>query len=123
MTIEKNTVFTKELIVMDLHEWRIHKRKQHKGTIDIMVNVVKENKIEKISYNAETVDISRGGIGVVTDTPIEPGFVRFKDGNEQKSGIVMWNRKLDNNKYRVGIQFDQPLINGNGFEDIGPQNA
>lgn len=87
-----------------------------------MVNIIKENRIEKMSCNAEAVDISEGGIGVVTDMPLEPGFVRFIDRNEKKSGMVKWNRKLENNKYRVGIQFDQPFINSS-FGDVGSQNT
>lgn len=92
---------------MDTHDWRKHKRERREGTIDIVVNVIRENRIEKVSFNAETVDISLGGIGVLMDFPLEPGFVRFTDGNEHKAGMVMWNKKLENNKYRMGIQFER----------------
>ncbi|HEX9021465.1 MAG TPA: PilZ domain-containing protein [Nitrospirota bacterium] len=128
MSIVKNIVLTKpqrkekEPEEMDLYEWRRHRREKYESTIDIIVNIIKENKIKKLSLNAETVDISEGGIGVVTDVPLELGFVRFKDKKEQKSGMVMWNKKLDNNKYRIGIQFDQ-LFNAGSFGYVGARTA
>lgn len=94
---------------MVTYDWRRHKRERREGPVAVTVNVIRENRLEKVSFSAEAVDISQGGIGLLLDVPLEPGFVRFKDKNEQKAGMVMWNKKLENNKYRVGIQFDLPL--------------
>jgi hypothetical protein len=92
--------------MMDMHDWRQYKRERYDGTVDVMVSIIKSNALEKVRFNAETVDISQGGIGIVLDVPLD-GFVRLSGTAERKAGTVMWNRKLDNNKYRVGIRFDQ----------------
>ena len=91
---------------MESYDWRMFKREQYDGTVDVTVSVIRSNAIEKKSFAARTVDISQGGIGIVSDVPLEPGFVRLNTVHENRSGIVMWNRKLDDNKYRVGIRFD-----------------
>src|SRR5574341_1592270 len=91
---------------METYDWRMFKREQYDGTVDVTVSVIRSNAIEKRSFAARTVDISQGGIGIVSDVPLEPGFVRLNTMNENRAGIVMWNRKLDDNTYRVGIRFD-----------------
>jgi hypothetical protein len=92
-------------MVTAMYDWRKYTRERYVGTIDVTVSVIKSNALERVRLNAETVDISQGGIGIVVETPLE-GFVRLSGAAERKVGTVMWNRKLDNNKYRVGIRFD-----------------
>jgi c-di-GMP-binding flagellar brake protein YcgR len=89
-----------------MHDWRQYKRERYDGTVDITVSIIKSNALEKVSFNAETVDISQGGIGIVLDVPLENGFVKLNRTGDVKAGTVMWNRKLDDNKYRVGIRFN-----------------
>ena len=91
---------------MEPHDWRMFKREQYDGTVDVTVSVIRSNAIEKKSVSARTVDISRGGVGIISDVPLEVGFVRLNAGTENRAGIVMWNRKLDDNTYRVGIRYD-----------------
>ena len=101
-----------------MYDWRQYKRERHDGVVDITVSVIKSNALEKVRLNAETVDISQGGIGIVLDAPLD-GFVRLSGTRENKAGTVMWNRKLDNNKYRVGIRFDHlPSMNSKCQGDI-----
>jgi hypothetical protein len=91
---------------MESHDWRMFKREQHNGTVDVTVSVIRSNALEKKDVTARTVDVSRGGIGIISDIPLEVGFVRLNAMKENRAGIVMWNRKLDDNTYRVGIRFD-----------------
>ena len=98
-----------------MYDWRQYKRERYDGIVDITVSVIKSNALEKVRFNAETVDISKGGIGIVLDVPLD-GFVRLSGTNEYKAGTVMWNRKLDNNRYRVGIRFDHLFSMNSGSE-------
>jgi hypothetical protein len=51
------------------------------------------------------IDISRNGIGFLTDVPLKPGNVlKFDNFDVCNSGIVMWTLKSENN-YRVGVRF------------------
>ena len=99
---------------MDTHDWRQYKRERYDGTVDVTVSVIRSNALEKVRFNAETVDISQGGIGIVLAVPLEAGFVRLNGTGDVTAGTVMWNRRLDGNKYRVGIRFD-PLFSANNL--------
>jgi hypothetical protein len=51
------------------------------------------------------IDISRNGIGFLTDVPLKPGNVlKFNNFEACNSGIVMWTLRSENN-YRVGVRF------------------
>ncbi len=51
------------------------------------------------------IDISRNGIGFLTDVPLKPGNVlKFSNFEACNSGIVMWTLKTEQN-YRVGVRF------------------
>jgi hypothetical protein len=51
------------------------------------------------------IDISRNGIGFVTEVPLKPGNVlKFNNFDACNSGIVMWTLKSEKN-YRVGVRF------------------
>lgn len=59
----------------------------------------------KTDLNANIIDISRGGAGILTFYPVYPGNVlRFISGLENVSGIVKWSRKQGTG-YRAGIKF------------------
>ena len=104
-----------------MHEWRQHKREQCDGKVDVTISVIIANALEKIRYNAEAVDISAGGIGIILDAPLNSGFVKLKGEVRSKEGTVMWNKKIDDEKYRVGIRFDVPSSVGDFCErDITP---
>jgi hypothetical protein len=51
------------------------------------------------------IDISKNGIGFLTDVPLKPGNVlKFSNFDACNSGIVMWTLRSENN-YRVGVRF------------------
>ncbi len=59
--------------------------------------------------DAQIVDISEAGMGIVTSYPVKPGCViRFdviKDGINYTAGVVTHTNLVDNNLYRAGIEF------------------
>ncbi len=68
-------------------------------------------ELKQIYDIAVSVDISTGGIGILTDYPFEEGHIlTFNDEINMnnitaKSAIVRWSGKVDSNKYRVGLKF------------------
>lgn len=62
---------------------------------------------EETGLQAHAVDISDGGIGILTERPLEHGrALRFHDEVAQGTGIVRWRIKfVHRNIYRIGIQF------------------
>ncbi|MBI5188473.1 MAG: PilZ domain-containing protein [Nitrospirae bacterium] len=75
------------------------------------VSVMDVRELKKIQDTAVSVDISKGGLGMITGYPIETGHVlTFKDEIKinnitAKAAIVKWTGKIDSNKYRVGLKF------------------
>jgi len=59
--------------------------------------------------DAQIVDISEAGMGIVTSYPVKPGCViRFdvlKDGIIYTAGVVTHINLVDNKLYRAGIEF------------------
>jgi hypothetical protein len=75
------------------------------------VSVLDMRESTQIHDVAVSVDISTGGIGILTDYPLKENHV-LTFNNEinmnninVKSAIVRWSSKVDGNKYRVGLKF------------------
>jgi hypothetical protein len=67
--------------------------------------------VKEINGIAVSVDIGKGGMGILTDFPLEKGYVlifedtiKMKDQLAKKAAVVKWTGKIDG-KYRVGLQF------------------
>jgi hypothetical protein len=75
------------------------------------VSVLDMKEPKHIYDTAVSVDISKGGIGIITSYPLETGHVlTFEDEIKvkditAKSAIVRWAEKINDNKYRVGLKF------------------
>ena len=71
----------------------------------------KKSEKKKITRTGVSVDISKGGLGIITDYPLREGnMLTFENGvkarNEKlrKSAIVKWSGKMYG-KYRIGLAF------------------
>jgi len=68
-------------------------------------------KLKKIDCDGVAVDISEGGLGMITDFPLTRGDIVFfepeikADDITAKSSIVRWALEIETNKYRVGLEF------------------
>jgi len=68
---------------------------------------------EKIHVSGVSVDISKGGLGMITDYPLGVGNVlvfeeevELKTNNISiKASIVRWARAIEKNRHRVGLEF------------------
>ena len=68
-------------------------------------------KSKKIYRYGDSVDISKGGLGIITDYPLTKGNILFFldkikiDDIVAKSAVVRWTKEIENNRYRVGLEF------------------
>lgn len=85
------------------------KRKFTPKTIAFSTDAIGETRESK-KLNAEVLDISDTGIGLLTTAPLTPGHViRLSSIKEQVAAVVRWSMIVDNNdRYRVGAQFVRP---------------
>lgn len=84
---------------------RKHPRKPYNDNLGIPITIVQFGKLHRHDITVQGMDISEGGVGVISDIRIAPGFVWFwRRVGSQKAGIVMWSRRF-NGTYRAGIHF------------------
>lgn len=88
-----------------MHDWRMHKREQYRSTIDMSVTILTAGRLEMASFKAETIDISRGGVGIATLFCLEPGFVKIAGIAGFDAGIVVWTKRAEQGVCRAGIRF------------------
>lgn len=87
-------------------EKRASERIPYDQLVDFSVSVLQFEELKSLSFKAEGIDISRTGLAVRMDYPLEPGHVlKFNDEIGHKAGVVKWGRKTDNSAYRFGIKF------------------
>jgi hypothetical protein len=65
---------------------------------------------KSLSLSGDVVDISSGGIGLMTDYPLEPGHLISFDSQldevVHKTGIVKWTTATAGNYlHRAGVEF------------------
>ena len=92
-------------------ERRKYERIPHVEPIRYYLTALRMDRLEKIYNEGVSVDISKGGLGMVTDFPLTRGDVlyfepeiKINDSKESIS-IVRWALEVEENKYRVGIEF------------------
>jgi hypothetical protein len=75
------------------------------------VSALEKRALKEINGIAVSVDIGKGGMGILTDVPLAKGHVltfedtiAMKDHLIRKDAIVKWTGKIDG-QYRVGLQF------------------
>ena len=77
-------------------------------------------EVKHIIDTAVSVNVSDGGLGIVTGYPLEKGHVViFEDEIEMnnikaKFAVVRWVNKVEGNKYQVGLKLIYPSCQGKG---------
>jgi CheY-like chemotaxis protein len=86
---------------------RKHERRPFRGAFDYSIKAAELEEAKILSLKGNMVDISEGGMGVITDYSLHAGQMIDIEGMDQKTGIVKWISMIDNNAFRVGIEFKQ----------------
>jgi len=81
-------------------------RKPYSEKIGFQMSVVDQGNFTRWSMEAEAVDISDKGIGVLSPYRLkEFQVIGFDEKLDNKTGVVIWNKMIDEDKCRVGIRF------------------
>jgi hypothetical protein len=72
---------------------------------DCTMDVIEFNEHERTDRHGHIVDISKSGVGIESNTPMETGFVWFKERIwGQDGGVLLWSKQVGT-QYRSGIRF------------------
>ena len=84
---------------------RRYPRRRYNDNLGIPITIMQFGKLHRHDITVQGTDISEGGVGIIADSRIAPGFVWFwRRVGDQKAGIITWSRQF-NGTYRAGIQF------------------
>jgi c-di-GMP-binding flagellar brake protein YcgR len=94
---------------MSFTEKRRYERKPFVQRVKYYLPAFHREKDRIYSYG-DTIDISEGGIGMITHFPLKRGDILFFEPEltvnsiVAKSSVVRWTKESDS-KYRVGLEF------------------
>ena len=90
---------------------REHERSPFVKPLRYSFSYDKKAEKKRITRTGVSVDISKGGLGIITDYPLHEGnMLTFENGikmkNEKlrKAAVVKWSGKMYG-KYRIGLAF------------------
>lgn len=84
---------------------RKHERRQSSWAFDYSIKVSELETSKVLNLKGRMVDISEGGMGIMTDYSLHAGQIIEIEGIEKKTGIVKWISMIDKDVFRVGIEF------------------
>jgi hypothetical protein len=99
----KGYMFTKDL--------RSHERNPFVKSLEYSVTVENFKSLRKINEVAVAIDLSKKGIGILINHPLEAGHVlTFKNNGKAHiplatTAIVKWSDRIDDTTYRAGLKF------------------
>jgi CheY-like chemotaxis protein len=81
-------------------------RKPYNETIRFQMSVIDQGNYTRWSLIAQAVDISDGGIGLLSQYPLkESQIIGFDEKMDKKTGVVVWSKRVDEENCRAGIRF------------------
>ena len=81
-------------------------RKFLNDSISFGLSVICEGISTRLSLEAQTIDISSSGIGLVTPYPLqESQVIGFDKKLKNRTGVVAWSKMIDEENCRVGVKF------------------
>ncbi|MBI5026933.1 MAG: PilZ domain-containing protein [Nitrospirae bacterium] len=93
-----------------INERRSYPRQSYELPLKYSLSILDVFDLKKVVSTGVSLDISRKGLGIYADFPVENGHVlRFientsKDMKEKKLAIVRWVKR-DGKKLRAGLEF------------------
>jgi DNA-binding response OmpR family regulator len=81
-------------------------RQPWREKIAFQMSVIAQGASTRWSLEAQAVDISDGGIGLLSQYPLkESQIVGFDEKMGNRTGVVAWSKMMDKENWRVGIRF------------------
>jgi len=90
---------------------RKHPREYHVSFVRYSLNVFYMGKVKEVYDIGVSVDVSAGGLGLMTRYPLEVGHcLLFEDGHvinniTAKTSVVRWAQESRDQMFRVGLEF------------------
>jgi hypothetical protein len=86
-------------VTRQAHRYDVVQRRQFPLTLIPFKSLVSTDLV------AHVIDVSKQGVGIESDHPLQPGFIWFKDRiNGFKGGLLVW-AKAAGERYRAGVKF------------------
>lgn len=94
----------------DFVERRRYKREPCNMPLEFSLSVLDVYEVKKVVAKGVAIDISEGGVGLITEFPLEPGhvlrFAQAEDPRIHPAGIVKWTASQgQNTSTKAGVQF------------------
>ncbi len=87
---------------------RAEERSPYSSLLHFTVLSAQPSEHQRIKSEGQIIDVSKSGVGLVTDLPLEPGHVLMWEDNHKKGSLhiamVRWSKEQDS-RYRVGLMF------------------
>jgi hypothetical protein len=87
---------------------RSYARAPYEAQLNFIVLLTKGADLQKIPSTGKIIDASEAGIGIITEFPLEPGYILEWDDSHQKGklhiALVKWC-KQQGNLCRAGLLF------------------
>lgn len=81
-------------------------RKPYKENIPFQMSVIDQGNYTRWSLVAQAFDISDRGIGLLSQYPLrESQVIGFDEKMNNRIGVVVWSKMMDEGNCRVGIRF------------------
>jgi hypothetical protein len=96
---------------MSIEERRKYERRSFVKPIKYSLQDIHTGKLALTSGNGISVDISEGGLGMITDHALKKGDILFFEKGTKINkitpiaSIVRWVKEIEQNKYRAGLVF------------------
>jgi DNA-binding NarL/FixJ family response regulator len=85
---------------------RKFQRKPYVKVMDIFASYIGEGEVKRGSWRAVSTDICDGGVGLLTQVPLNvEQVISFDDELSGRTGVVAWSTMLDNQFCRAGVRF------------------
>jgi len=85
---------------------RKHPRKPFGERVKFQMSVIDQGNFIRWSLEAQGVDLSDSGIGLLSQYPMkESQVVGFDEKMDNRTGVVVWSKMVDEDNCRVGIRF------------------
>jgi CheY-like chemotaxis protein len=85
---------------------RKYQRKPFVKILNFYTSGISEGEVRRSAFRAVSTDICEGGIGLLTQIPLQENqVVSFDEELSSRLGVVAWSTMLDSETCRAGIRF------------------
>ena len=85
---------------------RKHPRESYDEKVSFQMSIIDNGSISRKFFEAQAVDISDSGIGLLSSYPLnESQIIGFDEKNKNKTGVVTWSKMIDDDICRAGVKF------------------